>query len=434
MNVSHIIFQLVALARKAVQLDPDSGEGWISLGTMLANSIDRSTFLDAYKTFVSVTAEADAAFQRGLVLQPGYSRGYLWYGHFLRRKAILDNSFNENTSYDMAWVEVWRQGLEVDPLSLDLHVLISVDSPPEDSLWHAQRAVEIAPDSPLGFLRLGEVLWVEHGRVDESIRAISKAAELDPRNPDAPWHNGLAYTALGDYEMARAYFRLLKVRVEDTRLETMFGEAMSLLLLNENRTDEAVLMLEEFLSRNQKSFWPLWILASIDVSTGQADKALMRFREQLPECFDDSRPIKFLTDCSGPVFLRILQEVGDEQTAQRVAADITADLELPRESAEGLIKARYYAMAGLPEDALSALELYLEKGLRGYTSLSLDWRFFAYHDVTLDSIRDHPRFRRATVVIEADMAQQLQNVREMEQRGEVPNLEAVNALIESAQE
>jgi hypothetical protein len=50
-------------------------------------------------------------------------------------------------------------------------------------------------------------------------------------------------------------------------------------------------------------------------------------------------------------------------------------------------------------------------------------------DVVFDAIRDHERFRAIAATIEADMAQQLQNVRDMERRGEIPTLEEVNAMI-----
>ena len=420
---------LVALARKAVQLDPESGEGWISLGATLAISIDRSTFLNEHETFEKVTAEADAAFQRGLALQPGYPRGYSWYGYFLRRKVFLDGTFEE-AFRNLVWVKVWQQGLEVDPLSFDLHVAVSMDSPPELSLRHAQRAAEIAPDSPLGFWRLGEVFWFEHGRVDESIKFTSKAVQLDPRNINAPWHLGLAYSALGDFEMAGAYFRLLRINSADTSHDINPHEAIT--LLYEGRKAEAVRIFEEVLLKDLGAFHPLWILASIEVSSGQADKALERFRRHLPQCFDGPKSLEFRRDCPGSIFLRVLQAVGDERAAQEVVAAITAESESSRDQSGSLESARYYAMLGRHDEALSALENYVEKGLRGYRWLRNDWRFFAYYDITLDAIRDHPRFRAAIAVIEADMAQQLENVREMERRGEVPTLEEVNAMIASA--
>ena len=57
-----------------------------------------------------------------------------------------------------------------------------------------------------------------------------------------------------------------------------------------------------------------------------------------------------------------------------------------------------------------------------------------YVDPGLDSLRDHPRFQAIIAEIEADMAQQLGNVREMQRLGEVPALEEVKTLTASLQE
>jgi len=55
-------------------------------------------------------------------------------------------------------------------------------------------------------------------------------------------------------------------------------------------------------------------------------------------------------------------------------------------------------------------------------------------DVVFDAIRDHERFRAIAATIEAHMAQQLENVREMQRRDEVPTLDEVKTLIALAQE
>ena len=81
------------------------------------------------------------------------------------------------------------------------------------------------------------------------------------------------------------------------------------------------------------------------------------------------------------------------------------------------------------------LELSIEKGYRGFAwPPRRDWRFFAYHDIAVDSIRDDPRFRSTIAVIEADMAQQLENVREMGRRGDLPTLAEVEAIVASKEE
>ena len=139
--------------------------------------------------------------------------------------------------------------------------------------------------------------------------------------------------------------------------------------------------------------------------------------------------------------MRVLQEVGDEETFRRMLAlemdwqernrlqiQISKELEYD----PGLLDyIRLDAITGRHEQALLRLEDFVEKGFRGAEGPRHNWRFFAYYDITLDSIRDHQRFRAAIAVIEADMAQQLENVREMQRRGEVPTLDEVQAMVQS---
>ena len=77
-------------------------------------------------------------------------------------------------------------------------------------------------------------------------------------------------------------------------------------------------------------------------------------------------------------------------------------------------------LLGRHEEALDLLEELVQSGWRGS-------RFLLYRDVLLDAIRDHPRFQAMVAVIESDMAEQLENVREMERKGELPTLEELQA-------
>jgi hypothetical protein len=81
-----------------------------------------------------------------------------------------------------------------------------------------------------------------------------------------------------------------------------------------------------------------------------------------------------------------------------------------------------------------ALDLFEELMQTGWTGGGAWFRFFLYRNILLDAIRDHPRFQAMVAVFESDMAEQLENVREMERKGELPTLEEVKARIASAQE
>jgi hypothetical protein len=86
---------------------------------------------------------------------------------------------------------------------------------------------------------------------------------------------------------------------------------------------------------------------------------------------------------------------------------------------------------GRHEEALDLLEELVQSGWRG----SGAWiRFFLYRNILLDAIRDHPRFQAMVAVVESDMAQQLENVREMEKKGELPTLKELRRQLgENAQ-
>jgi pentatricopeptide repeat protein len=90
---------------------------------------------------------------------------------------------------------------------------------------------------------------------------------------------------------------------------------------------------------------------------------------------------------------------------------------------------RVLSLLGRYEEALDLLEELVHSGWRGggYEGMIGDLRFNLYRNVLLDAIRDHPRFQAMVAVIESDMAEQLENVREMERKGELPTLEDLRA-------
>ena len=74
-----------------------------------------------------------------------------------------------------------------------------------------------------------------------------------------------------------------------------------------------------------------------------------------------------------------------------------------------------------PDEALDALEDLFASGWRGLGWTEGKW-FTLEYDIAFDSIRDHPRFQALIAAIRDDFAQQLENVRTLERRGELPTL------------
>jgi len=95
---------------------------------------------------------------------------------------------------------------------------------------------------------------------------------------------------------------------------------------------------------------------------------------------------------------------------------------------------RTFTLMDKPDEALDFLEQSVRWGWRGGWGQHQEWRLFAYYDISVDAIRDHPRFQAAIAVIEADMAQQLENVRAMQRDGVTPTLEELQAELLSAEQ
>jgi hypothetical protein len=55
------------------------------------------------------------------------------------------------------------------------------------------------------------------------------------------------------------------------------------------------------------------------------------------------------------------------------------------------------------------------------------WWYFLKHDPNLESLHDEPEFQAMVAEIEADMAAQLERVREMERNGELEPIPEVSA-------
>ena len=436
------------LARKALELDPESAEAWVSLGTSMWALAIRLHEDQPQPRIHEKLNEALAAFERGLELNPNLSDAYHGYGNNLM-------FYNVYPDMQFGWIKAWQahrwesvfdQGLDVDPLSILLHqdkswYPITVSSK-EEAMWHAHRIVEIAPDSPYGYAAVGEQEWTLNGRIDESIPWMSEAMEADPQRSEFPVIIGLAYAELGDPDLALAYFDLaIAVTAPgDKRAQSRLLVEQAVVRLVSGKTD-AHQVAEELPPSSQPASSGRTALDSmklgvfVDLATGRPADAMARFEVYSPECIGAKDiPAKWM-NCPADL-VRVYQALGDRKTEQALSDAVIRRGQLVAELKVvwwQLMYAGTLATAGRADAALDVLESLVSSGWRGDTYFK-HLRFILCCDVVFDAIRDHERFQAIAATIEADMAQQLEHVREMERRSELPTLEGVHALIASARE
>jgi TolB-like protein len=438
------------LARKAVELDEDLGEAWVSLASALEGKAVAALKDDARyspdetpeSAIIAKLKEAHVAYERGLALNPSYTQGYLWYASSLARPELYENwdSWLEAWKTD-TWQSIIKRALAVDPLSITLHNNLTDFSmwakTKEEALHHARRIIEIAPDSPLGYARLSTLIWLLSGKIDESIRWANRAADIDPQNPRYTMQTSYAYATLGDSDMAMAYWELAGQIIADEVLPVKFHILHALILLGDKggiRTQQVLDALEPI---DVGSTSRMEVEANLALINGTAKAWLDSHAKYLSDCLNapiDQAYLNMWPKCLAWLD-GLLLAVGEEVRARAAAA---ARIQWSKkwlgsggqDNGEG---ARDFVILGENDNALDAIEASLPNN-RGNPYLhrlylAENLRFTLYHDPLLSPIRDHPRFQAIVAEVEADLTQQLDNVREMQRRGEIPTLEELRAKL-----
>jgi hypothetical protein len=109
------------------------------------------------------------------------------------------------------------------------------------------------------------------------------------------------------------------------------------------------------------------------------------------------------------------------KTGERESADLLLDLALQQvqaltrlgEGGYGIADVQIHALRGEKQRALSALREAIDEGWR------MTWWYYLRRDPNLESLHDEPKYQAMVEEIRADMAAQLEHLREMQRAGEL---------------
>ena len=433
--------ELQPLARKAIELDPELGEAWVSLAQVLGpRGPDDHSWV----------AEADEAYLRGIELSPSFAQAYHWYAMFLFNRPYDDTQQFQTYCKERPWGPVLEQGLAIDPLSVTLRSAAASPRFAESSvsaLMHAHKLVELAPDAELSYRSIGEVHWALKGRLDLASKWFRKAATFG-WNRSLTFHVVHVAVLLGDHDGAVAFIRAMQERADpdDARRASEVGaltvfEAASYLYAGDYDKSEAIFraLLHDERQRPVVHGWSLDFLIGMELARHGPQQAVDRLAAierdfgVAPEdsCLVDRSDAEYPDYCEA-YLVPLMRSLGYEGWGRSLERATQALLEQIMDDCELRAtpwRASMLAALGRNEEAIQEIAAVVEAGYRGngFTNPMLDWQWTAYFSPWLHELRSDPRFQAAVAVVEADIAAQRANVVAMEASGEMPTLDELLA-------
>jgi tetratricopeptide (TPR) repeat protein len=177
-----LVYEAIAAAWRAVELDPGSAEAWLQLGDLL--------FHDA-----GLPDEAEEAYRRTLERSPENPASHFRLGSLLLRLGRTPEALESlRRAAELAGSDGW--------LWSDLGAALAEGAALDEARVAVERAIGHEPGEPLHHYRLGEVLQ----KLGDTAGALSSFRTAAEAGPDIAWlqsHLGHALTEAGSYDPAR---------------------------------------------------------------------------------------------------------------------------------------------------------------------------------------------------------------------------------------
>lgn len=386
------------LIERALALDPDLGFAHAIRGKLLAWKEDPT---------------AGAEFERALELSPGDAEIYLDYALYL-----YDTEPDIHRSAEM--IEL---GLRLDPKSSLLNTHAGWSSfelhRPDEAMTYFKHAVELDPDSAHGYAGIGVMHWHYGGRIDEAVRWLGIAYSKDPTDVSHICWVGWSYLFLDDDDEAERWFRhALALGPEN------FLPARGLVDVYgwRGEYDRQREIFDELQVDDPGREWSLLIRdahyeQALEVAESEYEKHLQRFRDKSQDLADLSDWARSKLAWQEARMALTLDRLEEKERAMRLLGRVEqyVNSRMSLQPYEYRMMAFLQALLGRADEAVESLRRSYQ-----YGSLYM-WRF-QYANPAFGNVRDEPEYRSLIQDVTADMAMQLERVREMERNGEIPML------------
>jgi tetratricopeptide (TPR) repeat protein len=392
-----------AAADKALALDDQLGEVYASLASIKEERGDYEG--------------AAAMYRRALELNPNYATAYYWYGGLL--VAYLGRP--------AAALALHRKAAELDPLSAGIITSVGEDLASlgrfDEALARYRRAIEVDPGYAPAYFLIGSHYWFVLGQLDEAVVWYAKDISIDPGNPLYSAWLGVLFLDLGDFDRAESWIE----RSYELGAESLYPN-IGMQFLHLYRGDEAAAL--DYARKSHANFSRdpfAWIVLKNDaLGAGRYSEARGLYEKSFPELVNEGDP-KIDNDVRRLAAIDlalVLSKTGEQERADLLLDRSLQFIQAMQRLGIGgyrIADVQIYTLKGEKQKALSALRQAIDEGW------SFLWWYYLKHDPNLESLHGEPEYQAMIAEIEADMAAQLERVREMERNGElepIPELAA----------
>jgi tetratricopeptide (TPR) repeat protein len=182
-----------------------------------------------------------APFEQAIAKDPSFAPAYAGLATAHAARSGFDDPVDRASEISKGWIAA-EKAIQLDPLLVEAHDALAMMHAREAKWEQAERsfrrAIDLAPGDPLWHFDFATFLLLPLGRIEEALRQLRIAGDLDPLSPAVHSFLRVALRSVGRFDEADAHCQ--KAAVNEQQKSQCLAQA----LLREGKTDEGIGILE----------------------------------------------------------------------------------------------------------------------------------------------------------------------------------------------